>query len=49
MTLTVCLITTPIFFIAFGFKGIIDVWKLVIGYNEEDLRSEVENESKTVL
>lgn len=43
MAFPICLITTPVFFIAFGLKGIIEVWKLFIGYSEEDLRSEVEN------
>lgn len=42
MTFPVCLITTPVFFIAFGLKGIIEIWKLFIGYSEEDLGSEVE-------
>ena len=41
MAFPICLITTPVFFIAFGLKGIIEVWKLFIGHSEEDLRNEV--------
>lgn len=41
----VYLITMPITFVVGGVRGIIETWKMFIETDEEELRSEVENDS----
>jgi hypothetical protein len=42
MTFPFCFIITPIIFIAYGIKGIVETWKTFVELDEEELRSEVE-------